>query len=949
MSEPTQGFTPRYRQSPLPGYDKPADSSREPPHLERPDETNPLSPAPEFPRSLHVGTIRALGRDAGREPQRGRCGGRRQAPRSGERGPRGVRVHARRQGRHLPEVGVGQPEPGALAGGARRGTPARRRAAAGGGGHRGQRSRRPRRCAASGSGSARPGSPRSSAPRRPMSIVIPLGGDLYLLRRRGRTARTDHRDAQPRDRPQAHSRRHPRSPSSATTSCTSSTWTPRRTSSSATGPATASPTASPNSSPRRRWIGSSGFWWSPDGATDRLSGDRRAAHPALLDRPPGGRDDLGRDAPLSLRRRGQRQGPARRRRRRRRPDPLADARRSRRGLLPRPRQLGDAPDVPGPGPDSRPEGLRLFRIDVESARNDPPDRGEGPRPGSTSTTTCAWSRRPARSSGPPSGSGFRHLELHDRDGKLVRDADLGRMARRWRRRTRSRSGARSGSSRAARPRSRAQLYRVSLDGGDAVRVSRTSRARIGRSSRRMASTSSTSSRARTGPRSPRSATARARCSPRSTTPATDPRLASLASSPPRTWSSSRTATASTLLGAYYPPRSKALGEKAPLVVMVYGGPHVQTVTESWAMTADLTAQYLAERGFAVWKMDNRGSSPRGHAFEAALNRDMGSVEVRDQVDGVAFVGEAGPRSIASRVGVTGRSYGGYMTLRCLTEAPDVFQAGVAVAPGDRLGRLRHRLHRAVHGDARQQPGRVPRLVGPAPRRASFAASCSLIHGMLDENVHFRHTARLATALIAAANRSPCSPCPTNGTRRAATPIGSTWPSGCSSSSRGLAHGEVPVRRGGIGRSCETDVRSSHRRVNRSGPSTHSPAPGNDPTRCLPRRPPVRDSEPPCPRHRPRARHARREAIIIGVVWLASTVYCCAYCYWSGYIRAGGPRAGGRPADLGDAVVGLLGGHGPLAGLLALHLLVRRASTWPTTTWAGSRRRARERHPRRGRP
>ena len=51
--------------------------------------------------------------------------------------------------------------------------------------------------------------------------------------------------------------------------------------------------------------------------------------------------------------------------------------------------------------------------------------------------------------------------------------------------------------------------------------------------------------------------------------------------------------------------------------MVYGGPHVQRVTESWELTADLTAQYLTARGFAVWKLDNRGSARRGHAFEAA--------------------------------------------------------------------------------------------------------------------------------------------------------------------------------------------------------------------------------------------------------------------------------------------------------------------------------------------
>ena len=93
------------------------------------------------------------------------------------------------------------------------------------------------------------------------------------------------------------------------------------------------------------------------------------------------------------------------------------------------------------------------------------------------------------------------------------------------------------------------------------------------------------------------------------------------------------------------------------------------------------AQGLAERGFAVWKMDNRGSARRGVAFESAIHRAMGTVEVRDQVDGVRFVAGKHPDLVdPKRVGVTGSSYGGYMTLRCLTEAPDVFHAGVSLAP-----------------------------------------------------------------------------------------------------------------------------------------------------------------------------------------------------------------------------------------------------------------------------
>ena len=136
-----------------------------------------------------------------------------------------------------------------------------------------------------------------------------------------------------------------------------------------------------------------------------------------------------------------------------------------------------------------------------------------------------------------------------------------------------------------------------------------------------------------------------------------------------------------LFGAFYPPKNQALGKPAPLIVMLYGGPHLQYVADSWAMTADLAAQGLTERGFAVWKMDNRGSARRGVAFESAIHRAMGTVEVRDQVDGVKSVAAKYPELVdATRVGVTGSSYGGYMTLRCLTEAPETFRAGVSVAP-----------------------------------------------------------------------------------------------------------------------------------------------------------------------------------------------------------------------------------------------------------------------------
>ena len=202
-------------------------------------------------------------------------------------------------------------------------------------------------------------------------------------------------------------------------------------------------------------------------------------------------------------------------------------------------------------------------------------------------------------------------------------------------------------------------------------------------------------------------------------------------------------------GAFYAPRSKALGARAPLVVMLYGGPHVQYVANNWTLTADMNAQHLAERGFAVWKMDNRGSSRRGVEFESAIRRQMGTVEVRDQADGVAYVANRwGDLVDTSKVGVTGSSYGGYMTLRCLTEAPKVFKAGVSVAPvTDWDGYDTCYTERYMGTPLNNAKGYRDSSVLPAVSR--LEGELLLIHGMIDENVHFRHTARLISALIAA--------------------------------------------------------------------------------------------------------------------------------------------------------------------------------------------------------
>ncbi len=189
------------------------------------------------------------------------------------------------------------------------------------------------------------------------------------------------------------------------------------------------------------------------------------------------------------------------------------------------------------------------------------------------------------------------------------------------------------------------------------------------------------------------------------------------------------------------------GARRPLIVSVYGGPHAQMVTNNWALTIDLRAQYLAQQGYVVLKVDNRGSANRGLAFEAPLAANLGQVEVQDQVEGVRFLAER-PYVDGERTAVYGWSYGGYMTLRLLLLAPDVFKAGIAGAPVTAWeGYDSHYTERymgsPVKNAAAYQASSVLAQV------STLRGRLLLIHGMVDENVHFRHTARLITALIQA--------------------------------------------------------------------------------------------------------------------------------------------------------------------------------------------------------
>ncbi|MDQ2934702.1 MAG: S9 family peptidase [Chloroflexota bacterium] len=182
----------------------------------------------------------------------------------------------------------------------------------------------------------------------------------------------------------------------------------------------------------------------------------------------------------------------------------------------------------------------------------------------------------------------------------------------------------------------------------------------------------------------------------------------------------------------------------PLVVSVYGGPHSQRVMNAWSLTVDLRAQWLRQRGVGVLVVDNRGTSGRGLAFEAALARRMGSVEVDDQATAVRELVRRG-NADAERIGLYGWSYGGYITLLCLAREPQLFRVGVAGAPVVDWDGYDTAYSERYLGTPEANPDAY-RESSVLTRAGELRGQLLVVHGLLDENVHFRHTARLLARL-----------------------------------------------------------------------------------------------------------------------------------------------------------------------------------------------------------
>lgn len=195
-------------------------------------------------------------------------------------------------------------------------------------------------------------------------------------------------------------------------------------------------------------------------------------------------------------------------------------------------------------------------------------------------------------------------------------------------------------------------------------------------------------------------------------------------------------------GQVIKPRNFDPQRKYPAIVMVYGGPHSQTVRNSWAGAN--WEQALAHKGFVVWRMDNRGAGGRGHVWEAPLYRRLGKVELEDQVEGVKYLVSQGYVD-AKRVGIYGWSYGGFMTLTALLHAPQVFRAGVSGAP---VTDWRHydTIYTERYLGLPQQNADNYKASSPVHFAAKLEGKLMLVHNFQDDNVLFQNTQNMMEQL-----------------------------------------------------------------------------------------------------------------------------------------------------------------------------------------------------------
>jgi len=188
-------------------------------------------------------------------------------------------------------------------------------------------------------------------------------------------------------------------------------------------------------------------------------------------------------------------------------------------------------------------------------------------------------------------------------------------------------------------------------------------------------------------------------------------------------------------------------KKYPVFMTVYGGPGHNTVEDQWEGANYLWHMMLAQKGYIVVSVDNRGTQYRGEAFKKSTYMQLGRYETEDQIAAAKYLGSL-PYVDAARIGIQGWSYGGYMSSLCITKGADVFKMAIAVAPVTNW-----RYYDSIYTERFMQ---LPQnnAAGyddnsPINHVARLKGKYLLIHGTADDNVHFQNSVEMVSALVKA--------------------------------------------------------------------------------------------------------------------------------------------------------------------------------------------------------
>jgi len=187
--------------------------------------------------------------------------------------------------------------------------------------------------------------------------------------------------------------------------------------------------------------------------------------------------------------------------------------------------------------------------------------------------------------------------------------------------------------------------------------------------------------------------------------------------------------------------------KYPVLVSTYGGPHAQVVRNAWGGSSFLWHELMAQKGYIIFLLDNRGSAGRGHVFETPLHLRLGAQELSDQRDGVQYL-KSLPYVDASRIGIWGWSYGGHMTLHAMFEAGDDFKAGFAGGPVTDW-RYYDSIYTERYLGLPQKNEKGYRDSSPVKYAAQLKGKLLIAHGTGDDNVHFANTLTVINEFIEA--------------------------------------------------------------------------------------------------------------------------------------------------------------------------------------------------------